>query len=85
MSFALSAIVLLAAFGVCDWSGRTLAAHYQDRWEVAATLAVGVCLFGAIGLMDHVRDTTGAWLEGMLALAMATGLLRGYSRSPDTR
>ena len=83
MTVIFSALVLLAAFGVCEWSGRTLAAHYQDGWEVAATLAVGACLFGSITLMHDARDATGPWLEGLLALAMSAGMLSGYARTRD--
>ena len=81
MSLALSVLVLLAAFAVCAWSGRTLAGHYQDRWEVAAALAVGACLFGALGLTSPARDASAGWTEAGLGLAMAAGLFTGYYRA----
>jgi hypothetical protein len=85
MSLAVRVVVLLAAFAVCAWSGRTLAGHYQDRWEVAATLAVGACLFGALGLTGHVRDAAPGWSVASLGLAMAAGLFTGYYRGRAAR
>ena len=85
MSLAIAALVLLAAFAVCAWSGRTLAGHYQDRWEVAATLAVGACLFGAIGVGGRLRGPTAGWPEAALGLAMAAGLFAGYYRGRANR
>jgi hypothetical protein len=85
MSLALGVIVLLAAFAACAWSGRTLAEHYQDRWEVASALAVGACLFAALGVMGHVRDAPPGWPEAGLGLAMAAGLFSAYVRAGDRR
>ena len=85
VSLAVRAVVLVAAFAVCAWSGRTLAGHYQDRWELAATLAVGACLFGAAGLASPVRGAAAEWLEAALSLAMAAGLFTGYYRAGDRR
>ena len=81
MLLAVNVLVALAAFVVCAWSGRTLAGHYQDRWELAATLAVGAALFGAIALMSHWRDATPGWTECSIGLAMAAGLVTGYDRA----
>jgi hypothetical protein len=81
MSLALSVVVLLGAFAACAWSGHTLARHYQDRWEVAATLTVGACLFGALGLVGHGRVAGAGWPEAWLGLAMAAGLFTGYYRA----
>ena len=85
MSLAIRVIVLLAAFAVCAWSGRTLAGHYQDRWEVAATLAVGACLLGALGLTGHGRASAAGWPGAAVGLAMAAGLFTGYYRAGDRR
>jgi len=85
MSLAVGVLVLLAAFAVCAWSGRTLAGHYHDRWEVAATLAVGACLFGALGVASLGRDAAAGWPEVVLGLAMAAGLFTGYYRAGDRR
>ena len=85
MSLVVGGFVLLAAFAVCDWSGRTLAHHYQDRWEMAATLAVGACIVVALALAGTVRGPTAGWPEAVLALAMSAGLFTGYYRSPDAR
>jgi hypothetical protein len=85
MPLAVSVIVLLAAFAVCAWSGRTLAGHYQDRWEVAAALAVGACLFGAVGVAGHSRDAATGWPEAAIGLAMAAGLFTGYYRAGGRR
>jgi hypothetical protein len=85
MSLAVGVLVLLAAFAVCAWSGRTLAGHYQDRWEVAATLAVGACLFAALPLAGAGRDAAAGWPEAVLGLAMAAGLFAGYYRAGDRR
>lgn len=85
MSLAVRVLVLLAAFAVCAWSGRTLAGHYQDRWEVAAALAVGACLFGALAIADSGSDAAAGWPEAALGLAMAAGLFTGYYRAGDRR
>ena len=85
MSLAVTAVVLLAAFIVCAWSGRTLAGHYQDRWEVAAALAVGACLFAATGLMGRARGESVGWADALIGLSMAAGLFAGYYRKRDAR
>ena len=79
-SILLGAVVLVAAFLVCDWSGRTLSGHYQDRWEVGAALAVGGCLFAALGVTGSIRGEEAGWPEVVLAVAMAAGLVVGYYR-----
>jgi hypothetical protein len=83
MSIVVSVLVLLGAFAVCAWSGRTLAGHYQDRWEVVATLAVGLCVFGALAMAGHGRDAAAGWPEAALGVAMSAGLVTGYYRAPD--
>ncbi len=85
MSMAVNVLVLLAVFALCAWGGRTLAGHYQDRWEIAATLAVGSCVFAALGLAGNGGDGTAGWPEAALGLAMATGLFTGYYRAGDRR
>jgi hypothetical protein len=85
MSLAVRVVVLLAAFAVCAWSGRTLAGHYQDRWEVAAALAVGACLFAATGLTGRAHGAAAGWPEAVLGLSMASGLFAGYYRRRDAR
>ena len=85
MSIVVSLLVLLAAFALCAWGGRTLAGHYQDRWEVAATLAVGACVFGALALAGGGRDAGAGWPEAALGLAMAAGLFTGYYRADGWR
>ena len=85
MSLAVGGLVVLAAIAVCAWSGRTLAGHYRDRWELAATLAVGACLLGALALAGPERDAGAGWPEAALGLAMAAGLFTGYYRAGDRR
>ena len=85
MSLAVTMVVLLAAFVVCAWSGRVLAGHYQDRWEVAAVLAVGACLFGATGLTGRAQGAAAGWPEAAIGLGMAAGLCAGYYRQPRAR
>ena len=85
MPFAAAGLLLLvAAFAVCDWSGRTLAHHYQDRLEVAAILAVGACVLISLVLTRDVRESATGWVEGALALTMAGGLFAGYFRGGRT-
>jgi len=74
-------VVLLVAFAICVWSGHTLAHHYQDRMEVAATVGVGVCVIGALVITRGLRDGAFGWPEGALAFAMSAGLVAGYVRS----
>lgn len=81
MPVVVTVVVGLAAFAICGWSGRTLAGHYQDRWELAATLAVGATLFGALALLGPWRGATAGWAEGALGVAMAAGLVTGYYRA----
>jgi hypothetical protein len=81
MSLAISVLVLLVAFAVCAWSGGTLAGQCQDRWEVAAALAVGACLPGALGLTSPGRHASAGWPEAALGLVMAAGLFTGYYRA----
>jgi hypothetical protein len=85
MSLAISVIVLLVAFTICAWSGRLLAGHYQDRWEVAAVLAVGGCLFGAVSVTGRAHGATAGWPEAVIGLSMAAGLFAGYYRRRNAR
>lgn len=85
MSLPISVIVLLVAFTICAWSGRVLAGHYQDGWEVAAVLAVGVCMLGATGLTGRAHGAPAGWPEIVIGLSMAAGLFAGYYRRPHAR
>jgi hypothetical protein len=84
MSLALVA-VLLFAFTVCSWSGRTLARHYQDPLEVAAVLAVAACVVVSLVLTTGARDAGDRWSSIALAFAMSGGLFAGYLRSGPLR
>ena len=81
MSLAVSVLILLAAFAVCAWSGRTLAGNYQDRREVAAVVAVGACLLGAGLLGGRPHGAAAGWPAVALGLAMSAGLVTGYYRA----
>lgn len=80
--FALLAGLLLLgiAFLVCDWSGRTLAHHYQDRLEVAAIAAIGGCVVLGLVLTEGAREGGNDWPAVALALAASSGLFAGYLR-----
>lgn len=74
-------VAALVVFVVCAWSGRTLARHHQDRWEVAAVVAMGTCVLVALSLGRGLLDSGGT--PAMLALAVVAGggLLIGYDRA----
>jgi hypothetical protein len=74
-------LLLVVAFAICDWSGRTLAQHYQDRLEVVAILAVGACVLVSLVLTRGVRENATGWVEFALLLTMAGGLFAGYFRA----
>ena len=81
MSFVIAAIIAVAVFVVCTWSGQTLARHHQDRQEVAAVIAIGVCVLGTLALSRNLLDAGG--LLPMLGLAVAAGggLFLGFDRA----
>ena len=74
-------VVLVVAFAICTWSGRTLARHYQDPMEVAAIVAVGVCVLGSLIVTRDARAAGEGWAELVLALTMSGGLVSGYFRA----
>ncbi|MDF1504872.1 hypothetical protein [Roseisolibacter sp. H3M3-2] len=85
MSTVALLFVLPAAFAVCAWSGHTLARHYQDRWELAATAAIGACLLGALGVAGYGRAESAGWREAALGVVMAAGMFAGYDRAGAAR
>ena len=72
--------LLALAFVICDWSGRTLAHHYQDRLETTAIFAIGACVLVGLALARGIGDSSAGWLEGALALSTGAGLFAGYLR-----
>ncbi len=74
-------LLIVVAFAICDWSGRMLAQHYQDRLEVAAILAVGACVLVSLVLTRGVRENATGWVEFTLGLTIAGGLFAGYFRA----
>jgi hypothetical protein len=80
VSFVVLAAVMLVAFVVCHWGGRTLAGHYQDGWEVAAVAAMGVCAFVALWVVQQVVAGGAVPIVGLLAAA-GGGLFAGYMRA----
>jgi hypothetical protein len=85
VSFAVLGAMLCIAFAVCAWSGRTLARHYQDPLEVAAVLAVAVCVLAALVVANRVHEADELWPESVLGVAMTLGLFAGYLRSGPLR
>lgn len=85
MPLAVVGVLLVVAFLICDWSGRTLAHHYQDRLEAVATFAVGGCVLGSLILTGGSRDSGNQWPVIALAVAMTAGLFAGYLRSGPLR
>lgn len=81
MSLTIALLVGLAVFLVCTWSGQTLARHHQDRQEVAAVAAVGVCVLGTLALTRNLLALEGAFPLIVLALAAGGGLFLGYDRA----
>ncbi len=80
-----SALLVVIAFAICDWSGRTLSHHYQDRLEVAAIFAVGACILGGLALTRGVSDAGSTWPAVALGLAASSGLFAGYLRGGRAR
>ena len=85
MSFALALLAGLAVFLVCTWSGQTLARHHQDKHEVAAVMAIGVCVLGTLALSRNLLQLDGALPMLALAVAAGGGLFLGYDRADRTR
>ena len=81
MSFALTLVAGLAVFFVCTWSGQTLARHHQDRQELAAVVAVGMCVLGVLALGRGVLEIDGTLPMLGLAVAAGGGLFVGYGRA----
>jgi hypothetical protein len=79
------ALLVAVVFVICDWSGRTLAHHYQDKLEVAAIFAIGGCVLLGLVLARGLPDAGGDWPEIGLALASGSGLFAGYLRSGGVR
>lgn len=74
-------VAAVTVFAVCAWSGQTLARHHQDRWEVAAVLAVGTCVLVTLGLGRGLLDAGGTPALLALAVVAGGGLLVGYDRA----
>jgi cell division protein FtsW (lipid II flippase) len=84
VSFAIAAIIAVAVFVVCTWSGQTLARHHQDRQEVTAVIAIGVCVLGTLALSRNLLDLGGMLPLLGLALAAGGGLFLGFDRADRT-
>jgi hypothetical protein len=72
--------LLALVFVICDWSGRTLAHHYQDRLETAAIFAIGACVIVGLVLARGMGESSTGWPEAALALSTGSGLFAGYMR-----
>ena len=81
MSFVIVAIIAVAVFLVCAWSGQTLAQHHQDRQEVTAVIAIGVCVLGTLALSRNLLDVDGMLPLLGLAVAAGGGLFLGFDRA----
>lgn len=81
MSILLPVLVYVALFAMAWWSGRTLARHHGDGWEVGAVAALGVVVLGAVWL---AQATAGAVPALGLAGAGGGGLFLGYIRAEPT-
>jgi hypothetical protein len=75
------ALLLVAVFAACLWSGGTLARHYNDGPEVGAALLIGFAVLGAFALATHTSLPDGPFAIGLIAVAAAGGLVTGYARS----
>jgi hypothetical protein len=84
VSLTIALLMGLAVFLVCTWSGQTLARHHQDRHEVAAVAAVGVCVLGMLALSRNLLAIDGALPMIVLAIAAGGGLFLGYDRADRT-
>ena len=74
-------VAALAVFVICAWSGQTLARHHQDRWEVAAVVAMGTCVLGTLALGRGLLDAGGTPALLALAVVAGGGLMVGYDRA----
>ncbi len=81
MSLTIALFLGLAVFLVCTWSGQTLARHHQDRHEVAAVAAIGICVLGSLALSRNLLALDGAFPMLVLAIAAGGGLFLGYDRA----
>ena len=81
MSLAIAAIIAIAVFVVCTWSGQTLARHHQDRQEVTAVIAIGACVLGTLALSRNLLDVDGMLPLLGLAIAAGGGLFLGFDRA----
>ena len=81
MSLILALLVALAVFAICTWGGRTLAQHHQDRQEVVAVIAIGVCVLGWLALSRNIFDLDGATPMLALLVAAGGGLFLGFDRA----
>jgi hypothetical protein len=73
-------VLLAVVFVVCDWSGRTLSHHYQDRLEALAIFAIGACVLAGLALVRGVGEDANMWPKAALAVASSAGLFAGYLR-----
>ena len=81
MSLVIAVLTALAVFVVCTWSGQTLARHHQDRQEVVAVVAVGICVLGTLALSRSLFDIGGMLPLLGLAVAAGGGLFLGFDRA----
>lgn len=81
VSIALALLVALGVFAVCTWGGHTLARHHQDRWEVGAVVAIGVCVLGWLALSRNLFALEGAVPLLTLLVAAGGGLFVGFDRA----
>ncbi len=78
MELALAVLLAAVVFAVCRWSGRLLATHYQDGWEVIAVVAIGLCVLGTLALTRRSGfDADPRAYAGLLG-AGGGGLFLGY-------
>lgn len=83
MELVLAAALAALVFAVCAWSGRLLASHYQDGWEVAAVVAIGACVLGTLAVTrQSAFDADPRAYAGLLG-AGGGGLFLGYLRESE--
>jgi hypothetical protein len=81
MSLLYLLVIYGVVFAVCEWSGRQLARHYQDRREVAAVLAIGASVLGSLAALSRLELLGDVLLTAGLVAAAGGGLFAGYMRS----
>lgn len=81
MSLLYLLVIYATVFVVCEWSGRQLARHYQDRREVAAVLWIGASVLGSLAVMSRLELLSEVLLTAGLVAAAGGGLFAGYMRS----